>query len=71
MNKAFFAPNIAGWGRWLRGVSGLLCGGGGLYLALGEGRRWGWLLVVAGVFIVYEALRGWCLLRACGIKTKF
>jgi len=27
-------------------------------------------LVVAGLFAIGEALRGWCLVRACGLKTK-
>jgi len=27
-------------------------------------------LVAAGAFALYEAVRGWCLMRACGIKTK-
>jgi len=35
--------------------------------------RSGWIcgaLLVAGAFALYEAARGWCLMRACGIKTK-
>jgi hypothetical protein len=35
---------------------------------------WPWLavlLAMAGVFGLFEALRGWCLMRACGVKTKF
>jgi len=24
----------------------------------------------SGVFVLFEALRGWCVLRACGIKTR-
>jgi hypothetical protein len=27
-------------------------------------------LLAGGVFVLFEALRGWCLLRACGIKTR-
>lgn len=23
-----------------------------------------------GIFTLFEALRGWCLARACGVKTK-
>jgi hypothetical protein len=26
---------------------------------------------VAGLFTAYEALKGWCAFRACGIKTPF
>jgi hypothetical protein len=28
-------------------------------------------LVVVGVFGLFEAARGWCVARACGIKTRF
>ena len=68
MNR-FFAPNIDRRGRLVRGVMGLalLAGAGvsfrvSLWLAA--------LLAVAGLFALIEALRGWCLARACGIKTK-
>lgn len=71
MKQNFFAPNVKGWGRWLRGIGGLLCAGGGFYLALAMDRGWGWLFVAAGIFMVYEAARGWCLMRACGFKTPF
>jgi DUF2892 family protein len=30
----------------------------------------GLLLLVPGLFFLFEALRGWCALRACGIRTK-
>jgi hypothetical protein len=39
--------------------------------AVGQDRRLAALLAVLGVFCLYEATRGWCLLRACGIKTKW
>lgn len=28
------------------------------------------ILIASGGFVMFEALRGWCALRACGIKTK-
>ncbi len=31
----------------------------------------GIVLLASGFFVAFEALRGWCALRACGIKTKF
>jgi hypothetical protein len=31
----------------------------------------GIVLFLGGAFCIFEALRGWCALRACGIKTKF
>jgi len=26
--------------------------------------------VACGAFVLFEAWRGWCVLRACGLKTK-
>ena len=38
---------------------------------LRERSRWGCAALVAlGAFALYEAARGWCVMRACGIKTK-
>lgn len=28
------------------------------------------VLVGLGLFAMFEALRGWCLVRACGIRTR-
>jgi len=65
----FFSPNIDGRGRVLRAVwgaalvlVGLLLSGSHLWACFG--------LAAFGAFALYEAARGWCLLRACGIKTK-
>ena len=33
--------------------------------------RFGLVFVAAGLFAMFEAIRGWCIARACGIKTKF
>jgi hypothetical protein len=30
----------------------------------------GLVFIGVGFFVLFEALRGWCLARACGIKTK-
>lgn len=68
--KPFFSRNIDNPGRLVRGLGALslLVGAGfgftvSVWLGLG--------LLAAGVFVGFEALRGWCVLRACGIKTKF
>ena len=65
-----FARNIETKGRILRAVAAvfLLAGAGiiypsSFYLSLG--------LAAGGGFVLFEALRGWCALRACGIKTKY
>lgn len=65
----FFRPNIQRNGRIARGVIGAICLIAGIVLV--DYNLWlGLIFVVAGLFAIYEALRGWCLARACGIKTK-
>jgi len=67
--KPLFSRNIGNTGRLVRALGGL---------ALIVGARFGffvsvWLgvvLAVLGVFVLFEALRGWCVMRACGIKTR-
>ena len=67
--KPFFSRNIDGKGRLVRGLVALA-------LLVGAGSGFGvsvWLgivLLASGVFVAFEALRGWCALRACGIKTR-
>ncbi len=67
--KPFFSRNIDNKGRLIRGL-------GALALLVGAGFGFTvsvWLgiaLMASGVFVAFEALRGWCALRACGIKTK-
>jgi hypothetical protein len=67
--RNFFARNIDRRGRIVRAVWGVALILAGLLLA----GRPPWLCVAlfaAGGFALYEAARGWCLMRACGIKTK-
>jgi hypothetical protein len=53
-----------------RGVIGTLCLIAGIVLV--DYRLWlGLIFVVAGMFAIFESLRGWCLVRACGVRTKF
>jgi hypothetical protein len=52
-----------------RGVIGALCLIAGIILV--DFILWlGLIFVAAGLFAIFEAVRGWCLVRACGIKTK-
>ena len=67
--KTYFSRNISNQGRLVRGVgalalmvSAVLAFSVSVWLALA--------LLGSGVFVLFEALRGWCALRACGIKTK-
>jgi hypothetical protein len=65
----FFRPNIKRNGRIARGVIGTVFLIAGIIL-LDHSLWLGLFFVLAGLFAIYEALRGWCLARACGIKTK-
>ena len=69
MNR-FFSKNLDFRGRMARGVIGTLCLVAGIIIA-GDYSLWGLIFVVAGLFAIFEAVRGWCIARACGIKTKF
>ena len=67
--KRFFARNIDGRGRLARAIYGVLLIAAGIFVA----RHGIWYCValgVAGGFSLFEAVRGWCVMRACGIKTK-
>ena len=67
--KKLLAPNISGWGRVVRAV----WGAGLIAAALWFSNSATWLrivLLIAGGFALFEAVRGWCVMRACGIKTR-
>ncbi len=64
-----FRPNIDVRGRRARGVMSVLL----LVASVATFRYSRWLaglLIFSGGFVAFEAARGWCALRACGIKTK-
>ena len=67
--KSIFPRNIDNKGRLVRGFGALaLLVSAGLGFAFSA---WlGLVLLAAGMFVAFEALRGWCALRACGIRTK-
>ena len=65
----FFKPNISFQGRIARGITGSILLIIGIILA--DDTLWACIpLVVIGLFCMFEAVRGWCFLRACGIRTK-
>ena len=68
MNR-FFARNIDWRGRLVRGLGGLALLAGAAFIRA-EWPGLAVMLAMAGVFGLFEALRGWCLMRACGVKTK-
>jgi len=69
-NPKRFAPNIGKKGRQLRGLGAVALLIGGL-VALKFSFILSLVLLASGAFVLFEALRGWCAFRACGIKTKF
>lgn len=68
--KRFFSRNIGFGGRLARGVIGTIFLITGIIMA--DFELWVCLLLVGlGLFAIFEALGGWCLVRACGLRTKF
>ena len=62
--------NIETKGRLMRGVAAIVCGIAGLFLV--HFNFWiSIALFASAAFLAFEALRGWCALRACGVRTKF
>jgi hypothetical protein len=55
----------------LRGASALAMLTGAFLLWREGVAVWPWVLGASGLFVLFEAVRGWCLLRACKIKTPF
>jgi membrane protein implicated in regulation of membrane protease activity len=67
----FFTPNLGRHGRMARGVIGALCLIAGIIVA-GDYQLWlGLIFVVAGLFAIVESVSGWCVVRACGVRTRF
>ena len=67
--RRFFSRNISFAGRMVRGVLGAMLLIAGIIMA--DHELWICLVLVGcGLFAIFEALRGWCLARACGIRTK-
>ena len=67
---SFLAPNIESIGRRVRGAGGGLLGVGAAILA-SEHPMLAAIMAASGGFLIFEAARGWCVLRACKIKTPF
>jgi hypothetical protein len=67
--KRFFSRNIGYQGRLVRGVLGALLLIAGILLA--HGPPWVRLLLAgSGALGIFEAVRGWCLARACGLWPR-
>ena len=67
---SFFRPNIDSKGRLLRALLALVLAVAAVFLwpmSIGSGV----VLALCSAFVAFEAARGWCVARACGVKTKF
>ena len=65
----FFSQNIDRAGRIVRAILGGLLVVGGVAACFWN--LWAGVgLIGGGVFVLFEASRGWCVMRACGIKTR-
>ena len=69
--RRFFAPNIGRQGRRVRAVYGCAMIAAGWLLHRASHPGWAVAAILAGGFAWLEAARGWCIVRACGIKTKW
>jgi len=68
--SGFWKRNIGSRGRLARGVIGGLSLIAGIILA--DYKLWLCLVLVGfGLLGIVEAMSGWCIVRACGIRTKF
>ena len=64
------SSNISQKGRLIRALCALATGVSSLLLWR-ESRPLAIGLGASSAFLAFEAARGWCALRACGVKTKF
>jgi hypothetical protein len=67
---SLFRPNLEPKGRVIRGILALALGVGAA-LTWPHSRTAGIAIAGSALFVAFEAARGWCIARACGVKTKF
>ncbi len=67
---SFLRPNLDNKGRIIRGIGALVLGVAAV-VTWPHSRTAGIALTGSAVFVAFEAARGWCIARACGVKTKF
>jgi len=67
----FWTPNIERRGRIFRGIMAVALFATA-FIAHRKGVEWlAVMLTIAALVGTVEAARGWCVLRACKIKTRF
>ena len=67
---SFLRPNLATKGRIIRAIAALVMAVAAFF-TWPHSRTAGIALAVSALFVGFESARGWCVLRACGVKTKF
>ncbi len=67
--NSFWKPNITTAGRVVRALIGVVLGIAAWFQHT-EHPILAVVLALLALFTFYEAWRGWCLGRACGIKTR-
>ena len=68
---SFWTPNIDRRGRIVRGIMAFVLSAAA-FIAHRKGIEWlAVMLAIAALVGVVETARGWCVLRACKIKTRF
>ena len=68
---SFWTPNIDRRGRVIRAVMAVILLAAA-FIAFREGIEWlAVMLAISALVGFVEVARGWCVLRACKIKTRF
>jgi hypothetical protein len=66
---SFFQKNITTKGRWTRAIFALAFTAAAIAL-YNHSKLLAALCFAVSAFCLFESLQSWCLLRACGIKTR-
>lgn len=67
---SFLRPNLDPKGRLIRAAIALGLAAGAV-AAWPHSQAAALMMGISAAFVGFEAARGWCALRACGVKTKF
>jgi hypothetical protein len=68
-SMGFWSRNLDDTGRLVRILGGIVLLAAAVVLYLEEVSVWPWIAGGMGLFMVFEGVRGWCVVRACKIKT--
>jgi len=65
----FWNKNITGTGRAARILCGIMALAAAVIFYLEDVSVLPWVCLPAGLFMIYEGISGWCIMRACKIRT--